>query len=620
MGWMQALYETYEQSKRLVGIVDDSGKVLLPIAHSTQNAQLEVVINLNGDYQSAKRVEKISAVTIIPVTEDSGSRSSGIAPHPLCDKLCYVAGDYSIYCGKKKAEEYYTAYITQLNDWVESGCHPYVLAIYRYLSKRTLISDLCTDGILILDDDGQLDEKTKIEGIAQVDALVRFRIQDHDLLGLGEVWRERPVYDDYIRYYLTKIEQYDLDYITGTIIPCSDKQPSKIRNSGDKTKLISANDISGFTYRGRFINKNEALSLGYIPSQEAHNALKWLLSRQGYMRAGTAIVVWNAKNSPMPNWYSDADENLDGESQGWKPYLDNEYAEEVKKALEGKYANLYTENPFLAVISLGAATPGRLAVTYYREMLGSDFLERLSHWYGTCAWGMSYKCTEDKKIKVFAPRPEDIAEAAYGTERSGKLFMDDKLKKETIERLLPCIIEGKKLPQDIVLAAFNNASNPIAFSRYNRAKIRDITCALIQKKWIDSGKREGVILGLDRNETDRDYLYGRLLAVADKMESDTYSNEEKGKRDTNVTRYMSMMKQNPAKTWSVILGKLAPYKKKLKNGLGIKYDKEFQEIGNLFTLETFTNTKSLGEGYWLGYTCEMADLWTKKENGGTTNE
>ncbi|MEG0109015.1 MAG: type I-C CRISPR-associated protein Cas8c/Csd1, partial [Lachnospiraceae bacterium] len=281
---------------------------------------------------------------------------------------------------------------------------------------------------------------------------------------------------------------------------------------------------------------------------------------------------------------------------------------------------LYTENPFLAVISLGAATPGRLAVTYYREMLGSDFLERLSHWYGTCAWGMSYKCTEDKKIKVFAPRPEDIAEAAYGTERSGKLFMDDKLKKETIERLLPCIIEGKKLPQDIVLAAFNNASNPIAFSRYNRAKIRDITCALIQKKWIDSGKREGVILGLDRNETDRDYLYGRLLAVADKMESDTYSNEEKGKRDTNVTRYMSMMKQNPAKTWSVILGKLAPYKKKLKNGLGIKYDKEFQEIGNLFTLETFTNTKSLGEGYWLGYTCEMADLWTKKENGGTTNE
>ena len=81
MGWIQELYETYENSKELVGLVDETGNVLLPIGHSTQNAQVEVAINLDGEFQEAGKIEdKGRAVTIIPVTEDSGTRSSGIAP------------------------------------------------------------------------------------------------------------------------------------------------------------------------------------------------------------------------------------------------------------------------------------------------------------------------------------------------------------------------------------------------------------------------------------------------------------------------------------------------------------------------------------------------------------
>lgn len=66
--------------------------------------QVEVAINLDGEFQEAGKIEdKGRAVTIIPVTEDSGTRSSGIAPHPLCDKLCYVAGDFADHSDKKKA-------------------------------------------------------------------------------------------------------------------------------------------------------------------------------------------------------------------------------------------------------------------------------------------------------------------------------------------------------------------------------------------------------------------------------------------------------------------------------------------------------------------------------------
>lgn len=136
MGWIQDLYKTYQKAEAQVGIEDEKGCILLPIAHSTQNAQLEISVDLDGNFKGARKVEKAEAVTIIPVTEDSGSRSSGIAPHPLCDKLCYVAGDYSEYFTKKNVDTYYQAYKEQLKKWVEAGCHPYVKAIYQYIVKK----------------------------------------------------------------------------------------------------------------------------------------------------------------------------------------------------------------------------------------------------------------------------------------------------------------------------------------------------------------------------------------------------------------------------------------------------------------------------------------------------
>lgn len=112
MAWMKRLAETYDLYQDLAGIVKDGQPVLLPVSHSTINAQIEVTLNEKGEFVQGKVVEKGDEVTIIPVTEDSAARSSGVAPHPLCDKLCYVAGDYSLFVvdGKKKKHdktEYY---------------------------------------------------------------------------------------------------------------------------------------------------------------------------------------------------------------------------------------------------------------------------------------------------------------------------------------------------------------------------------------------------------------------------------------------------------------------------------------------------------------------------------
>ncbi|MDO4556300.1 MAG: type I-C CRISPR-associated protein Cas8c/Csd1, partial [Lachnospiraceae bacterium] len=72
---------------------------------------------------------------------------------------------------------------------------------------------------------------------------------------------------------------------------------------------------------------------------------------------------------------------------------------------------------------------------------------------------------------------------------------------------------------------------------------------------------------------DRSYLFGRLLAVADKAENDAYDLEDRGKRTTNAKRYWKRFSTNPGDTWQVIEEHLNPYLEKLgkmsyQNGTG----------------------------------------------------
>ena len=102
LSWTNELYNVYEKA---VGTEKAEGEnSLLPISHSTANAQIELTIDEEGEFVSANSINKENAVTIIPVTEDSGTRSSGIAPMPLADKLVYIAGDYPQYTEGKRSD------------------------------------------------------------------------------------------------------------------------------------------------------------------------------------------------------------------------------------------------------------------------------------------------------------------------------------------------------------------------------------------------------------------------------------------------------------------------------------------------------------------------------------
>ncbi|WP_211296581.1 type I-C CRISPR-associated protein Cas8c/Csd1 [Neisseria iguanae] len=90
MSWMQKLYRTYEAVEQNNNL-SDLGK-LAPLWHSPQTAHIEIIINGEGDFIAA-RVLTDKPIIMLPVTESSEGRTSGLAPHALADSLQYVAKD-----------------------------------------------------------------------------------------------------------------------------------------------------------------------------------------------------------------------------------------------------------------------------------------------------------------------------------------------------------------------------------------------------------------------------------------------------------------------------------------------------------------------------------------------
>ena len=144
MSWVNELIDLYEINRDKIGVIEYRGEnpyVLLPPFHTTVTAQITVTIDQDGNFVTAQQVDSNDKFTIIPITEKSGSRTAGKEPHPLCDNLKYLAGDYAKYY--EEDGSCHELYISQLKEWAESEyCHEKVKAIYSYLKKGTLIFDL----------------------------------------------------------------------------------------------------------------------------------------------------------------------------------------------------------------------------------------------------------------------------------------------------------------------------------------------------------------------------------------------------------------------------------------------------------------------------------------------
>lgn len=626
MSWIQKLYETYEQC---AGHEPEGFEPLMPICHSTQQAQIEIVLDANGCFKRAAVIEKSQGTTLIPCTEGSAGRA-GSKPvnHPLCDKLQYVANDFVAFGGEvtsgfaKEPEVPHRDYLTGLRAWAASAWpHSKLTAILRYVEKGAVVQDLVAAGILPVGEDGKLVKgwsdgtypapvifKVIQNTQAPEDAFVRWRVESAPDDPLTATWQDPALIESWVAYYQHTQALFGICMVTGKESALAIQHPAKLRHAGDKAKLISANDNSGYTFRGKFIEAEEVISVGFDVTQKAHNALRWLLAHQGYRKGDQAIVSWAVSGvllpDPIKNTFDLFDiDSSDIEASPTSAGTDQNFALRLKKVIAGYGAKLDPKED-VVVIGLDSATPGRMAISFYRELKGSDFLKRLEAWHARYAWYQNY----GKETRfIGAPAPPDIAEAAYGRR------LDEKLRSATVERLLPCIIDGWDVPHDLVRSTTRRATNRIGLDHWEWEKVLGIACALFKGHYMERNYQ----MSLEMERKSRDYLYGRLLAIADSIEGYALSASDEGKkRETTAGRLMQRFADRPFSTWRTIELALKPYEARMQAGsdrsIGVlvKRRKLLDDVmSSLDALDERTCDAPLSGEFLLGYHSQRKDFW-----------
>nr|WP_269142451.1 type I-C CRISPR-associated protein Cas8c/Csd1 [Proteiniclasticum sediminis] len=616
------MYDTYVKNTSMIGNELDSEVPLIPVFHMTMQATIEVALNEKGEFRRAEIVDGSEQTIIIPCTEASSVRAGQKPePHPLIDKLQYLAKDYDRYGEKYHG---YDKYLEQLKKWADhEGVDSKVRAIYRYIETGTLISDLIESQVFTLDADtlswGIRAEQAKPK-LKPNESVIRWVVEEPGVLE-SRTWKSKDLMDSWIEYYLSTQQEIGFCYVLGQMVPLADKHPKNIYNMTANAKIISSNDSVNYTYRGRVESPAESYGLSLEVSQKAHNALRWLIAKQGYNRGRKTMICWTNTGVKVPDIYDDGFGFLDSEDLEQTETIDTgEYlASSLKKKLRG-YHSTFDKSTLVNLLALESVTDGRLSITYYKQMGALDFIERLENWNNHCQWlHRYYRITvgQDKYKNVpfiGAPSPINIAETVYGNRKN----VDERLKLKTVERIQNCIFDGTLIPLDLVRMAFQNTVNREGYTDEGLfEKSLSITCALVKKYYFDY-KKEVYTMALDKERTSRDYLYGRLLAVAQNVEQWALSKAGE-QRLTNADRLLNRFSTHPYTTWQTLEVGLKPYLDRLSGAGSTHREQLIDEIMSLFNPEEFMNNQPLEGEFLLGYHCQREDLRRKKEFVAATN-
>ncbi|MDU5167166.1 MAG: type I-C CRISPR-associated protein Cas8c/Csd1 [Haemophilus parainfluenzae] len=460
MSWMQKLYRTYNEIEKNANLSNLEKEKLAPLWHSPQTAHIQITLDGDGKFLGA-RVLNDKPIIMLPVTESSEGRTSGLAPHALADSLQYIAKDLGLTYqkeviteiegknGKKKKTKskhedlIFNLYTEQLDKWCAAIDNKKVLSIQKYVHKGTVLADLIKEKVIPVDDNGELltnwierenkDKQkpelfnvlTKEQGKFEIrKALVVWSVQiPGDFV--PETCKDKEVQKSWGNYYQQTLKS-QFCTITGNEQKIRESHPAKLLYSGDKAKLISSNDKEGFTYLGRFEEANQATTISAEVSHKAHAALRWLIDRQTTARNNEQVTVaWAISGKPIPspmkdisteldwtdidNWDISAVENPDEAavqrlpenseaSPDWSVNIGRAAAQIIKKKLHGYQAELKAHEQ-ISLIILDSATPGRMALTYYQEFLPADYFANLDAWIDDFSWYQRYSIEQPNAKK-----------------------------------------------------------------------------------------------------------------------------------------------------------------------------------------------------------------------------
>ena len=662
MSWMQKLYRTYEyvQEKGL-----DDEDLALPF-HMSKAVHLRVVLN---DKAELVHAESIKRQLPIQAPENVLNKAgSTIAPSALHDSLKYIAKtaekyltiEYISEVAKKKApqkggkkwqeflvgsedkkrqfldkqkqeyKESFIAYEEQLFNWVEFSNLPELKIVLQYIQKGSLIEDLLAKQIFSFKDNILSSGKNDPFSLTVVWAVEI----PNDLH--SDLWNKPCIQNQWIEYQESLIQKgrhKSLCCITGDLDYPTEAYP-KINGNA---KLVSANDDTGFTFRGRFYGDkdngdkselgSQAVILGKNASQKAFSVLKWLINRQGIRNGKQVILIWSSncisdEDKLLSSLYWEEDDIyaslLSEDKVDHSANLGFETAEQLKKKLHGYKEKLaINEQISLLIVDEPSKTGGRMSLTFYQEKLRNDYFRGLDEWQDDFAWYQEYKSS----WPFIAPSLERIAKVVLTKTE----FEDQnrKLRRQLYARLLPVIAGGTsvQIPEDLVQKSFQVACNPFTNHHLEDGeKIRStnwqrnigVACALY-KGWrarkYPSQRRYS--MSLDTENRSRDYLYGRLIAQAESMEWYALylqNGKKTPTRATNAERYFQQFAQRPYSTWRNLASeKLVPYQNYLTSQGKDFYKQAIGEIMELFQRDDYVCDEKLSGEFLLGYHCQKME-------------
>lgn len=231
------LWDGYKGLMEYYDNLVNSGKPVCPIAHTCITCHIGVLIDPDGVFLCAKAPDVKGELLPVPCTVKSEMRTSNIAPHLLHDNLCYVA-DYGT-----KYKPRHDAYMDQLKKYVDCCPHDlYANAIYKYVSKNTLVNDIKD----ILNEYDHADYgRDKLN--------ILFCVYGMDNEGEDKQWTE---------WYIKQLIPNGLCCITGERDYIPDAYPKRITSTSGKEVLFSGDSCVGYIASQKIIHTIQYLIYG----------------------------------------------------------------------------------------------------------------------------------------------------------------------------------------------------------------------------------------------------------------------------------------------------------------------------------------------------------------------
>lgn len=640
MSLLSALLDSYNYAMDhgMVGKPDQYGHVILPMYYNSMKSDGKNIINLvitrEGKLVEHNWVPK-GEVILFPVTEDSSARSSGVAPHPLVDNASYLLRD-----GSARSE----AYLEQLEAWLAYEDNDFVRIIRDFIKDGKALQNVF-EGLKpepidekIKKEDPEKAKRLEDDREKKINALRKiyftFSIAGYkDLKNVGV--SENIDLQKQFRAYVNHLNEDDPDRkkITCNLSGKSDYLCVKHQPLMGTARLVSQITANGENYLGRFSEADQNIKIGMETSQKVHLMAKYLLSGENTRR-------WLGEQVNMVSWFSDDICNESGidvtktietsnkglgilpkkrKESNVAPFIADEVTKNIVQSFTAGRSKFSDDaNYYIAIFD--KVSNGRVAAKYFKTLSVSRLKENLVNWQKKYHWRGYGKESKDTD---FTPSPRRIVLAAYGTEREGGLEISKKtFLTNQYQSILAALVEGRDIPSNFERALAMNVRNR---NRYDKTWMEVKFCALAILKH-KGGFGEAM---LNRENTDRSYLFGRLLAIFERIEASTFDRESD--RTTNAEKMWTSYTNHPATVMMRLRDLLKPYERKLqsdesKRGIYLKLKKDMTEVTNLLDDHyDFTNrevNRPLDYGFIFGYEGQMRDIFTKKhqENQSTLGE